>query len=56
MAILSPKPERQEHDMRVRGPSGGCDVHRRTLADAGPNLPQRRLNEAAGAANAARVV
>jgi hypothetical protein len=33
MAILGPKPEGQEYDMRVRRPSGGCDVHQRTEAD-----------------------
>jgi hypothetical protein len=28
-----PEAEGQEHDMRVRRPSGGCDVHQRTESD-----------------------
>ena len=50
MAILGPKPEGQEHDMRVRRPSGGCDLHQRTEV----NFLERRLNEAARTADATR--
>ena len=41
VAILGPKPEDQAHHMRVRRPSGGCDLHQRTEV----NFLERRSRE-----------